>query len=93
MLQLDMAEFFSSHPSQVELDKPRVDDEWDGILMFELASMADLKAFFAEHEYAACLRPDEAKFIDVARSRIMVGQPPEWNDDHAASYAAESPPH
>ena len=86
-LRLNMDEFFSSHPSQKNLATPQVADDWDGILMFELASLADLQSFFSEHENAAQLRPDEAKFIDIARSQILVGQPPEWNDDHAATYA------
>lgn len=68
--------------------KPQVNDEWDGILMFELASLANLQSFFSEDEYAAHLRPNKANFIDIARSQILVGQPPEWNDDHAASYAS-----
>ena len=83
-----MADFFSGDPTQLDMDAPDMNEqEWDGILMFELDNLDDLKRFFSEKEYAAILRPDETTFINIKQSRILVGQPPEWNSDLDATYA------
>lgn len=75
-----LADFFNhqSASSNGMLETPGIIDEWDGILMFELASLDDLKSFFSHPEYVEHVRPDERKFIDITNSKIVVGRRPEW---------------